>query len=126
MNSPQLGCSGRDFCFGFRFEGDGVKSRNQNFYPPHVSPLGCRTPHCGARPPLGLAPPLGVDDDGPWLVAVPTEHHTHGVSIQPVDVDGVGGLTRPEEHPAVDVDAEVVGLPIRVLARARRGQNEGL
>lgn len=74
----------------------------------------------------GPAPALGVDDDGPRLVAVPPQHHAHGVPVEPVDVDGVGGLTRPEQRPAVDVDAEVVRLPVRVLALARRGQNEGL
>lgn len=76
--------------------------------------------------PFGPVPSLSIDDDGPRLVSVPPEHHAHGVPVQPVDVDGVGGLARPEQCPAVDVDAEVVGLPVWALALARRGQNEGL
>lgn len=36
-----------------------------------------------------------------------SQHHAHGVPL-PVDVDGVGGLARPEQRPAVDVDAEAV------------------
>lgn len=75
---------------------------------------------------FGLAPSLGVDNDSPRLVSVPTEHHAHGVPVQPVDVDGVGGLARPEQRPAVDIDAEIVGLPVWVLVLARGGQNEGL
>ena len=84
------------------------------------------TPAGAAPHPRGPAPSLGVDDDGPRLVAVPAEHHAHGIPIQPVDVDGVGGLARPKQRPAVDVNAEVMRLPVRVLALARRGQNEGL
>lgn len=76
--------------------------------------------------PYGLLPSLGVDDDGPRLVSVPAEHHAHGVPVQPVDVDGVGGLARPEQRPAVDVDAEVVRLSVCALAGARGGQEGGL
>ena len=86
-------------------------------------------PERGAqRTPTGTAPApaLSVDDDGPRLVAVPPQHHAHGVPVEPVDVDGVGGLACPEQCPAVDVNAEVVRLPVRVLALARRGQNKGL
>lgn len=83
---------------------------------------GGQHPH----PPIGLLPSLRIDDDGPGLVAVPTQHHPHGFPAQPVDVDGIGGLARPEQRPAVDVDAEVVGLPVWVLALAQRGQNKGL
>lgn len=89
-------------------------------------PSQCRPHPAVPTHPFGPVPSLGVDDDGPRLVSVPPEHHAHGVPVQPVDVDGVGGLARPEQCPAVDVDAEVVGLPVWALALARRGQNEGL
>lgn len=92
-------------------------SQPQRGAAPHITVSAC---------PSGLAPSLGVDDDGPRLVPVPTEHHAHGVPVQPVHVDGVGGLARPEQCPAVDVDAEVVGLPVWALVWARSGQNEGL
>lgn len=78
----------------------------------------------GPPPPRrGLTPSLGVDDESPGLVAAPAEHHAHGVPVQPVHVDGVGGLARPEQRPAVHVDAEIVRLPVRALVRAGRGQN---
>lgn len=37
-------------------------------------------------------------------------------------VDGVGGFARPEERTAENVQAEVMGLPLRVLVGARGGQ----
>lgn len=78
----------------------------------------------GPPPPRrGLTPSLGVDDESPGLVAAPAEHHAHGLPVQPVHVDGVGGLARPEQRPAVHVDAEIVRLPVRALVRAGRGQN---
>lgn len=90
------------------------------------APAGC-SPHAPVPAcPSGLAPSLGIDDNGPRLVAVPAEHHAHGVPIQSVDVDGVGGLARPEQRPAVDVDAEVMRLPVWVLVLAQGGQNERL
>lgn len=79
-----------------------------------------------ARLPSGLAPSLRIDDNGPRLVTVPAEHHAHGVPVQPVDIDGVGGLARPEQRPAVDVDAEIMRLPVWVLVLAQGGQNERL
>lgn len=79
------------------------------------------SPQC--LPTLGHLPSLSIDSNGPWLVTVPSKHHSHGVSIQSVDIDGVGGLTGPEQCPAVDVDAEIVRLSVWAQTLTGRGQH---
>lgn len=73
-------------------------------WPEQVAALIC--------PPWGHLPSLSIDSNGPRLITVPSKYHSHGIPIQPVDIDGVGGLTGPEQCPAVDVNAEIVWLSV--------------
>lgn len=62
------------------------------------------------------SPSLRVHHDGPGPVVLAAQHHPDGFAAQPVHVDGVRGLAGPVQGVAVDINAEVVGLLLRVLA----------
>lgn len=64
----------------------------------------------------GLSPPLGVHHDGSGPVVIAPQHHPDGLAVQPVDIDRICGLAGPVQSMAVDVDAEVMRLLLRVLA----------
>lgn len=66
-------------------------------------------------PPQSTLPFLCIDHNGPGLVLLIPQHNSHRDSIQPLDVDGVGDLTGPEDCAAVGVQAQVVGLPLWAL-----------
>lgn len=64
------------------------------------------------------SPFLSVDHDGPGLVCVVLQDHTHGVSVHPLDIDGVGCLTGPVNVAAVGVQAQVMKLVVHWLNSA--------
>lgn len=64
------------------------------------------------------SPFLSIDHDGPWLVGVILQDHAHGVSVHPLDVDGVGCLTGPVHMAAVGVQAQVMKLVVHWLNTA--------
>lgn len=55
--------------------------------------------------PLPSSPFFGVDYNGSGFVMFISQHHAHGVSIQALEVDGIGGLTSPVDSTAVGVQA---------------------
>ena len=64
------------------------------------------------------SPFFGIDDDGPGLVGVVLQDYTHGVSVHPLDIDGVGCLTGPVNVAAVGVQAQVMKLIVNWLNSA--------
>ena len=65
--------------------------------------------------PLPSSPFFGVDYNGSGFVMFISQHHAHGISVQALEVDGIGGLTSPVDSTAVGVQAQVVGLFVRLL-----------
>lgn len=63
----------------------------------------------------GSSPSLCVHHDGSGPVVLPSQHHPDGFAVQPVHVDRICGLAGPVQGVAVDINAEVVGLLLRVL-----------
>lgn len=64
------------------------------------------------------SPFLSIDHDGPWLVGVILQDHAHGVTVHPLDGDGVGCLTGPVNVATVGVQAQVVKLVVHWLNTA--------
>lgn len=63
-------------------------------------------------------PFLSIDHNGPWLVCVILDDHTHSVTIHPLDVDGVGCLTGPVDVPTIGIQAQVMKLVVHWLSSA--------
>lgn len=64
----------------------------------------------------GSSPSLCIHHDGSGPVVVPSQHHPDGFTVQPVHIDRICGLTGPVQGVAVNINAEVMRLLLRVLA----------
>lgn len=71
----------------------------------------------------GISPPLCIHYNGSGLVVVASQHHPYWLAVQPVNVDGVCGLTGPVQGMAVYINAEVMWLLLWVLALVWRAHD---